>query len=80
MQMDMRGRGTWGSLCHNQSAVRIGRVRRGVCDALDGSRETLIPLGVVVLEANLQFDGLDEVTFFFAIGFGEEFLDGAPHA
>jgi len=47
---------------------------------LDGSRETLIPLGVVVLETNLELDGLDEVALLLAVGIGKEFLDGAPHA
>ena len=35
---------------------------------------------VVVLQADLQFDGLNEVTLFLAVGFNKEFLDGAPHA
>ena len=47
---------------------------------LDGSTETLIPLWVVVLESNLELDGLDEVALLLAIGFGQEFLDGSPHA
>ena len=47
---------------------------------LDSSRETLVPLGIVVLETDLQFDGLYKVAFFLAICFGKEFLDGAPHA
>lgn len=38
---------------------------------LDGSRETLVPLGVVVLEANLQLDRFDEVALFLAIRFDE---------
>ena len=33
----------------------------GKGDALDGARETLVALGVVVLETNLKFDGLNEV-------------------
>jgi hypothetical protein len=46
---------------------------------LYGSRETLIPLGVVVFQTDLQFNGLDEVTAFFSRG-SKEFLDRAPHA
>jgi len=46
----------------------------------DGSRETLVTLGIVVLEANLEFDGLDEVALLVAVGIGEKLLDRAPHA
>ena len=48
--------------------------------SLDGSRETLVALRVVVFEADLEFDGLDEVALLLAVGLGEELLDGAPHA
>jgi hypothetical protein len=46
----------------------------------DGSRETLVTLGIVVLEADLQLDGLEEVTL---LGFGrkfKEFLDVGTHS
>ena len=33
----------------------------GMVNALDGARETLVALGVVVLETDLELDGLDEV-------------------
>ena len=46
---------------------------------LDGARETLVALGVVVLETNLELDGLDKVALLLA-GVGEELLDRAPHA
>ena len=49
-------------------------------NALDGTRETLIPLWVVVLETNLELDSLDKVTSLLAVGIGEELLDRAPHA
>ena len=79
MQMDMRGRGTWGSL---QARIHVGcgiRLRkRGY--ALDGARETLVTLGVVVLETDLEFDRLDEVAALLALRFGQEVTDGAPHA
>lgn len=48
--------------------------------ALDGARETLVTLGVVVLETNLELDGLDEVAPLLAGCIGKELLDGAPHA
>ena len=33
--------------------------------SLDGSGETLVSLGIVVFQTDLQFDGLDEVAAFF---------------
>ena len=53
---------------------------RRVCSSLDGTRETLVSLGVVVLETNLQLDGLDEVALLLTGGDGEQLPDGAPHA
>lgn len=49
-------------------------------DSLDGTRETLITLGVIVFEANLELNGLHEVSLLLAVGFGEELFNGAPHA
>ena len=46
---------------------------------LDGSTETLVPLRVVVLQPNLELDGLDKIAFLLAVGISQEFLDGAPH-
>ena len=48
-------------------------------NALDGTRETLVTLGVVVLQTNLELDGFDKVALLLAIGISKEFLDGAPH-
>jgi hypothetical protein len=51
------------------------------------THETLVPLGVVVLEADLELDGLNKVTLLAAgllegllPGLGEEGLDGGSHA
>ena len=49
-------------------------------NALDSARETLVALGVIVLEANLQLYRLDKVATFLAGRLRKEFLDGAPHA
>ena len=49
-------------------------------NVLDGARETLVTLGVVVLETELELDGLDEVALLLAVGIGKELLDRAPHA
>jgi hypothetical protein len=46
----------------------------------DGSRETLIPLGIVVLQTDLQLDRLDKVAPLLAIGICEHLLDAASHA
>ena len=76
--MDMRGRGTWGSLrarIHVGCGIRLSQ--RGY--ALDGARETLVTLGVVVLEADLELDRLDEVALLLAVGLGKELFDGASH-
>ena len=80
MQMDMRGRGTFGSLRRRWSAHPADTKDTQQRDALDGARETLVALGVVVLETDLELDGLNEVALLLAIGFDEEVLDGAPHA
>ena len=76
--MDMRGRGTLGSLSNTVSTQR--GLHKNVPHALHGTRETLVPLGVVVLETNLKLDGLDEVALLLAVRLGEELTDGAPHA
>ena len=49
-------------------------------DSLDSARETQVALGVVVLETDLEPDGLDKVASLLVVGGGEELLDRAPHA
>jgi hypothetical protein len=91
MQIDMRGRGTFGSLSAFVSTHTVhGRWRRSPplpkkgevagAGSLDGARETLVTLRVVVLEADLELDRLDEVATLLARRVGEQLLDGAPHA
>lgn len=47
---------------------------------LDGTRETLVSLRVVVLETNLKLNGLNEIPLLLAIiCLRQQFLDGAPH-
>ena len=46
----------------------------------DGSRETLISLWVVVLETNLELDGLQEVTLLGLEGVVQELLDIGAHS
>ena len=56
-----------------------GHARAGNSWKFNGSRETLVTLGVVVLETNLKFDGLYEVAV-IVLGRLEKLLDGTPHA
>ena len=65
--------------CHDRASSASWRWRRGGRDALDGTRETLVALRVVVFETNLEFDGLNEVALLLAVGLGKELFDGASH-
>jgi hypothetical protein len=49
--------------------------RPGDGGKLDGSGETLVTLGIVVLEADLELDGLEEVSLLGLIGVLKELLD-----
>jgi hypothetical protein len=51
-----------------------GHVRARDVRELDGARETLITLGIIVLQANLQLDGLEEVALLGVLGVIEELL------
>lgn len=42
--------------------------------SLDGAAETLVLLGIVVLEADLEFHGLEEVALLL-LRLGEQFID-----
>jgi len=53
------------------AALEVGAGNGG---ELEGSRETLLTTGIVVLQGNLKFDGLNEVTLLsseFLSGFGD---------
>jgi hypothetical protein len=54
--------------------------RTGKGGELDGSGETLVTLGVVVLEADLEFDGLEEVPLLGLVGVLEELLNVRANA
>jgi hypothetical protein len=41
----------------------------------DSARETLVTLGIIVLQANLQFDRLEEVALLGFVGVLQELLD-----
>lgn len=55
--------------------VPDAHVRAGNLGELDGSGETLVPLGIVVLEADLQLDGLEEVPLLLIEGVVKQLLD-----
>ena len=74
--MDMRGRGTLGSLFTPQHA----NTTKNCADKLDSARETLVTLRVIVLQADLELDRLDEVAALLASRVCKQLLDGAPHA
>jgi hypothetical protein len=46
---------------------------------LNSSGETLVTLRIVVFQADLEFDGLDEVAPLLASRTCQDFLDVAPH-
>jgi hypothetical protein len=54
--------------------------RTGKGGELDGSRETLVTLGVVVLETDLELDGLEEVPLLGLVGVLEELLNVRANA
>jgi hypothetical protein len=68
MQMDMRGRGTLGSLPRYQLVNAASKYER---DLLDCARETLVALRVIILQTNLEFHRLDKFALLFAVGFGK---------
>ena len=79
MQMDMRGRGTFGSLYARKCDLVSCTVNATRAEhPPDGTRETLVTLGVVVLQTNLQFDGLDEVATLLLRSL-EHVLDARSH-
>ena len=47
---------------------------------LNSARETLVTLGIIVLETNLQLDGLEEVPLLFVEGIIEKGLHVRAHS
>jgi hypothetical protein len=60
--------------------VPDGHVWAGNLGEADGSRETLVTLRIIVLEADLQLDGLEEVALLGLQGVFEELLDVGSHS
>ena len=75
-------------ICTSDGFQIIG-IKCGVPDAhagardggqLDGARETLVTLGIIVLEADLEFDGFEEVSLLLVEGVVEKLLDILAHS
>ena len=72
MQMDMRGRGTFGSLYARKCDLVSCTVNATRAEhPPDGTRETLVTLGVVVLKADLKLNRLHEVPLLLAVGLSQ---------
>lgn len=57
-----------------------GHVGAGDGGQLDSAGETLVTLGVIVLETDLELDGLEEVTLLLVQRVVEKLLDILAHA
>jgi hypothetical protein len=57
-----------------------GHARAGDVGKLDSARETLVTLGIVVLQADLQLHGLEEVALLGVLGVVEQFLNVLTNA
>ena len=76
LEVDQLGTVDIGGISKNAKAhTRTGNMRQ-----LDGTREMLVTLGVVVLEADLELDGLEEVALLLLVGVLEQLLHILTHA
>ena len=70
--------------CHFQLVCSLnipdGHVGSGDDGEADGSGETLVTRGIIVLEADLELDGLEEVSLLRLQRVLEEFLDVVTHS
>jgi len=60
--------------------VPDGHVRAGDDWETDGSGETLVTLGIIVLEADLEFDSLEEVALLCLKGILQELCNVGTHS
>lgn len=74
MEKDDRLGGLW------RKNAPDGHVGAGDGRQLDGARETLITLGIVVLQADLKLNGLVEVTLLLIERVVEKVLDILAHS
>ena len=80
-QIDILGRGILGNLFTERDGVStaerevlIQNVGTSRWNVLDGARETLVSLGVVVFETDLKLNRLDKLPLLF-LGLGQELLN-----
>jgi hypothetical protein len=79
--MDIRSLGTLGSLMEITRRLILNFPESASFgNSLDGAGETLVSLGIVVLQADLKLNCLDKVALLLAVGLCQKFLDGASHA
>ena len=57
-----------------------GHARARNAGQLDGTRETLVTLGVIILQTNLQLNGLKEVTLLLVERVVEQLIDILAHS
>lgn len=76
LELDLLGPIDVCGICENAD----GHTGTGDMGELDGSRETLVSLGIVVLETDLELDGLDEVALLLGSRNYKDILDVCPHA
>lgn len=57
-----------------------GHVGTGDGRQTDGTRETLVTLGVVVLQTDLKLNGLEEVTLLLIVRVLQQLLDILAHS
>lgn len=62
------------------SVVPDGHVGARDTGKLDGSRETLVTLRVIVLKTDLELDGLEEVSLLGVLGVLKELLHVGAHS
>ena len=60
--------------------VPDGHVRPRHLWQLDSTRETLITLRIIILEADLEFDGLEEISLLRLVGVFQKLLDVRAHS
>jgi hypothetical protein len=60
--------------------VPDGHVRPRHLWQLDGTRETLVTLRIIILEADLEFDGLEEISLLRLVGVFQKLLDIRAHS
>lgn len=76
-QRGLDEQGGWRGARKNAPDAHVGA---GQVGQLDGARETLVTLGVIVLQADLKLNGLEEVTLLLVEGVLQQLLDILTHA